>query len=75
MRYVQTDASPDYLNRPDVRWETCVMNLPDDGAGQLDKIRQVLVNDNKTSSYKFALLRTLIRIADGYPTENFLQDY
>ena len=67
VRYVQTVASPDYLNRPDVRWETCVMNLPDDGAGQLDKIRQVLVNDNKTSSYKFALLRTLIRIADGYP--------
>ena len=67
LRYLETVSAKDHFNRLDVHWETCVMHLPDDGAGQLDKVRQVLVNDNKTSSYKFALLRTLIRIADTYP--------
>jgi SAM-dependent methyltransferase len=67
LRYVATESSEDSLGRTDVHWETAVMHLPEDGSGQLDKVRQVLVNDNKTSSYKFALLRSLVRIADSYP--------
>ena len=35
LRYLETVSAKDHLNRLDVHWETCVMALPDDGAGQL----------------------------------------
>ncbi len=41
--------------------------LPDDGSGALVRIRHIAVNDSKSSTYKLALLRTLVRIADAHP--------
>lgn len=60
-------AEGDRLLREDVRWETLVFRLPDDGTGALPLLRHVIVNDNKASTYKLGLLRALTRIADGLP--------
>lgn len=57
----------DELRRPDVWWETAVYRLPDDGTGALPTLRHIIVNDNKSSTYKLGLLRTLVRIADSSP--------
>ncbi|WP_279133089.1 class I SAM-dependent methyltransferase [Photobacterium phosphoreum] len=57
----------DELGRSGVQWQTVVMQLPDDGTGDLIKIRQIIVNDAKSATYKLALLRTLLRIADAHP--------
>lgn len=57
----------DELGRSGVQWQTVVMQLPDDGTGDLIKVRQIIVNDAKSTTYKLALLRTLLRIADAHP--------
>lgn len=57
----------DKLNRPDVYWQTMVFMLPDDGSGAFPTIRNILINDAKSSTYKLALVRVLLRIADGHP--------
>ena len=62
-----TEKAIDELGRSEVSWQTLVFRLPDDGSGSLTKIRKIIVNDNKASTYKLALLRTLCRIADAHP--------
>jgi len=64
---VSSSYDPDKLNRNDVKWETCVFQLPDDGTGNLPLLRHIIVNDNKAATYKLGLLRALIRIAEGCP--------
>ncbi|OEE58361.1 SAM-dependent methyltransferase [Enterovibrio norvegicus] len=63
----KTDVQADSLGRNSVKWQTVVLTLPDDGSGDLLTVRHVIVNDNKSSTYKLALLRTLLRIADAHP--------
>ncbi|WP_366525092.1 class I SAM-dependent methyltransferase [uncultured Shewanella sp.] len=60
-------SQPDSLGRLDVQWQTLVLMLPDDGVGGLPILRHIIVNDNKSSTYKLALLRVLLRIADDHP--------
>lgn len=60
-------AAPDRLERPDVSWTAMALRLPDDGAGALPLLRGIIINDNKSSTYKLALLRSIARIADGAP--------
>ncbi|MGZ9899291.1 class I SAM-dependent methyltransferase [Shewanella gaetbuli] len=67
LQVIHTQQADDNLNRQQVSWETVVMNLPDDGSGELLKIRHILVNDSKVATYKLALLRSLVRIAEGHP--------
>ncbi len=62
-----SDVTADSGGRADVQWQTLVLELPDDGSASLSKIRQIVLNDSKSSTYKLALLRTLIRIADAHP--------
>lgn len=57
--------SSDLLERNDVRWTQLVVRLPGDSTGALPLIRHAILNDNKSSTYKLALLRCLCRIADG----------
>lgn len=57
----------DDQNRPDLNWETVVFRLPDDGTGSLPLLRHIIINDNKSSSYKLGLLRVLTRIAESAP--------
>ena len=55
----------DFLGRTPIRWEQIAVRVPDDGTGALPLIRHVILNDDKSSTYKLALLRVLCRIADG----------
>lgn len=64
----------DALGRPNVYWETVILTLPDDGTGSFPLIRNIVVNDNKSSTYKIALLRVLLRIAEGHPGAVLSQD-
>lgn len=57
----------DQLDRLDVEWQTVLLTLPDDGTGAFPLIRNIVINDSKASTYKIALLRTLLRIAEGHP--------
>jgi SAM-dependent methyltransferases len=57
----------DQLGRKEISWETILLTLPDDGTGAFPLIRNIVVNDSKSSTYKLALLRALLRIADGHP--------
>ncbi len=59
-------TQPD-LTRPGIHWETLVFAMPDDGSGSLPLLRHVIVNDNKSSTYKLGLLRTLVRLAETAP--------
>jgi SAM-dependent methyltransferase len=55
----------DWLGRSDISWETICLQLPDDGTEALPLLRHTILNDSKSSTYKLALLRTLVRIADS----------
>ena len=54
-------------SRNHIRWEWLVFAMPDDGTGSLPLIRHVIVNDDKSSTYKLGLLRCLVRIAETAP--------
>lgn len=60
-------AVPDTLGRADVRWTTVAMTLPDDGAGALPLLRGIILNDDKSSTYKLGLLRAIAKVADLTP--------
>lgn len=62
---VSQDA--DFLGRHRISWKQIVIRLPDDGTGALPLVRRVVLNDNKSSTYKLALLRVLCRVANGTP--------
>ena len=55
----------DLLGRREIRWDQLAIRLPDDGTGALPLLRHVILNDDKSSTYKLGLLRVLCRIADG----------
>lgn len=57
----------DFFGRKESTWKRIAIRLPDDGTGALPLIRRVVLNDNKSSTYKLALLRVLCRVANGAP--------
>lgn len=60
------DAS-DLQGRAQVRWTTYALQLPDDGAGALPLLRGIILNDDKSATYKLGLLRAIARTADTAP--------
>ena len=64
---LETPKEADKLGRDHVSWQTLVLQLPDDGTGAFPFIRHVAINDGKAATHKLALLRVLLRIADGHP--------
>lgn len=60
-------AAPDLGGRERVGWTTVVMTLPDDGAGALPLLRGIILNDDKSATYKLGLLRAVARMADLTP--------
>ena len=64
LRVVYSEDSNDRLGRKDVSWTTVVLGLPDDVLGTLPLLRNLILRDEKSSTYKIALLRILARIAD-----------
>lgn len=61
----KAEGAADQLGRSAIAWETVVVQLVDDGRGALPLIRQIILNDAKSSTYKLALLRTIARAADA----------
>ena len=57
--------SADALGRPEVSWAEVAIRLPDDGTGALPLLRHIILNDDKSATYKLALLRCACRAADG----------
>ena len=55
----------DQGGRAEINWIQLAVRLPDDGTGALPLLRHIILNDDKSSTYKLALLRCLCRIADG----------
>lgn len=64
---LETPKEADKLGRTHVSWQTLVLQMPDDGTGAFPFIRHVAINDGKSATHKLALLRVLLRIADGHP--------
>ncbi|MGG5885652.1 class I SAM-dependent methyltransferase [Falsiroseomonas sp. HC035] len=64
---VATARQEDRQGRSDASWQTVVLDLPDDGGGALPLLRGVILRQEKSATYKLALLRCLARIADGSP--------
>lgn len=64
---VATEHRPSTLGAPGVTWQTVILDLPDDGAGALPLLRGVILRQEKSATYKLALLRCIARIADGAP--------
>ena len=66
--YIESTAEvDDLLGRPGVKWHHMIVRLPDDGTGALPLIRRIVLLDNKSSTYKLALLRSLCRVASISP--------
>ena len=65
LQVVRVDHIKDALQRPEISWEVVWLRFPDDGTGALPLLRHIVFNDSKSSTYKLALLRTLIRAADS----------
>ena len=61
-----TEKNADIIGRESVTWQTVVLQLPDDGSGAFPFIRHVALNDGKSATHKLALMRVLLRIADGH---------
>jgi SAM-dependent methyltransferase len=64
---VATDQADDLQGQPGIRWQTTILDLPDDGAGALPLLRGVILRQEKSATYKLALLRCVARIADASP--------
>ncbi|MCP4324940.1 MAG: methyltransferase domain-containing protein [Psychromonas sp.] len=62
-----TERNKDIIGREEVTWQTVALKLPDDGSGAFPFIRHVALNDGKSATHKLALMRVLLRIADGHP--------
>ncbi len=62
---IRVTRANDRLGREGVTWQTICLQAPDDGLGALPLLRHVIINDSKSSTYKLALLRVLVRIADS----------
>ena len=65
LQTIRIETHADAAGRIGIWWEVVWLRLPDDGTGALPLLRHVVFNDQKSSTYKLALLRTLVRIADG----------
>ena len=63
---VRVHRQADLQERPGLSWTCVAMRLPDDGTGALPLLRHIILHDDKSATYKLALLRSLCRIADGW---------
>lgn len=65
LKSIQTS---DQMERLEVTWSSIAMRLPDDGSGALPVLRGIILKDDKSSTYKLGLLRSIARIADAMPS-------
>ncbi len=62
---IHSENAADVQGRPQVTWTRLALRLPDDGTGALPLLRHIILNDQKSATYKLGLLRALCRAADG----------
>ena len=62
---IRTVRARDVQGRAEVSWTQVALRLPDDGTGALPLLRHVILNDQKSATYKLGLLRALCSAADG----------
>ena len=62
---VNAVTGEDKLGRKGVHWSHLTFRSPGDGTGALPLLRGIVLNDSKSSTYKLALLRVLVQIAQS----------
>jgi protein-L-isoaspartate O-methyltransferase len=67
LEVLRVAASADQGGRAEVTWDTMALRMPDDGTGALPLIRGIVLSDEKSSTYKLALLRAVARVAEHAP--------
>lgn len=65
---LKSARTEDRLGREGVHWTNVALKLPDDGSGALPLLRGIILKDDKSSTYKLGLLRSIARIADSMPS-------
>lgn len=67
MEVLKIAAADDLQHRGEVSWTSVALRMPDDGTGALPLIRGIVLGDEKSSTYKLALLRAVARVAEQAP--------
>lgn len=67
LEIVRVATSSDHGERTGVTWDVMALRMPDDGTGALPLVRGIVLSDEKSSTYKLALLRAVARIAEYAP--------
>jgi SAM-dependent methyltransferase len=67
LEVLRVAASNDQGGRAGVTWHVMALRMPDDGTGALPLVRGIVLSDEKSSTYKLALLRAVARIAEYAP--------
>lgn len=67
LEVLRVATSSDQGGRADVTWDVMALRMPDDGTGALPLVRGIVLSDEKSSTYKLALLRAVTRIAEYAP--------
>lgn len=67
LEVLRVATSSDQSGREDVTWDVMALRMPDDGTGALPLVRGIVLSDDKSSTYKLALLRAVARIAEYAP--------
>lgn len=67
LEVVRVADRSDLQGRAGVIWSTMSLRMPDDGTGALPLVRGIVLADEKSSTYKLALLRAVARIAEHAP--------
>ena len=64
----KVERAPETSRRPGVTWTTMSLALPDDGAGALPLLRGIVLDDDKSATYKLGLLRAIAKLANLTPS-------
>jgi protein-L-isoaspartate O-methyltransferase len=67
LEVLRVAASGDQGGRAGVTWDVMALRMPDVGTGALPLVRGIVLSDEKSSTYKLALLRAVARIAEYAP--------
>ncbi|VWX48292.1 bifunctional 2-polyprenyl-6-hydroxyphenol methylase/3-demethylubiquinol 3-O-methyltransferase UbiG [Novosphingobium sp. 9U] len=67
LEVLRVATSSDQGGRAGVTWDVMALRMPDDGTGALPLVRGIVLSDEKSSTYKLALLRSVARIAEYAP--------
>lgn len=61
------EVDADALGRAKISWETVILTQADNRAGAFPAIRHIVLDEQKYATQKLALLRAVLRIAEGHP--------